>query len=280
MADDKKKKRDEGFWEDFLHNFGAAAKDVGAGFGLPSGSPAVHEAESAGDVVKQVAETTGHAARNFWDATDAKAPSKKGSGGGGGGGSTTAAPADNAYADIANQEASTIAGIMKQMAPTNVQQADENFMASGNAQAEADLGQSGNGAMARWLNANTAASEAQSAGVQALQGSQNAALQQSEKGLTSAEVALGAAVDKSAQAAPYTDMLSALISQVPYHFASGYNIPSQSHQPAWEQQVEKNVGINPLQSSPGVTIPGATDKTISLPLPTPTGTGDPSTPTG
>jgi hypothetical protein len=278
MADDKKKKRDSTDSTDYFK------LQSERGFPLTDAQKYIKEHYPAGyeNTPSGVSPDAGSYKQALEAAkqANANAHSKKGSGSSGGGKSTTAAPADNAYADIANQEASTIAGIMKQMAPTNVQQADENFMASGNAQAEADLGQSGNGAMARWLNANTAASEAQSAGVQALQGSQNAALQQSEKGLTSAEVALGAAVDKSAQAAPYTDMLSALISQVPYHFASGYNIPSQSHQPAWEQQVEKNLGVNPLQSSPGVTIPGATDKTISLPLPTPTGTGDPSNPTG
>ena len=178
---------------------------------------------------------------------------------------TTTAPADP-WAQLSDQLAASYASSINALNPIASGQTLASTDAAMSANADTMLGQSSTSPMAQYLNMNTQAAQAQSAGTVAAGAAESAANDVGSAQIAKGLQNLGAAEDQQMASAPYQQLLQSLAAEVPYHLSSGYTIPGLANAPAWLQSAETAAGVN--SASSGTSLPGSTSTTKSLPSPT------------
>ena len=187
---------------------------------------------------------------------------------GGGGGSTTPPPTTNPWEDLTNQLVQSYAGSINALNPIASGQTLASTDAAMSSNAETMLGAGSGSPMAQYLNANTAAAQAQSAGTTAAVAAESAGNDAGSAQIGKALQGLGQAETQQMAGAPYQQLLQALAAEVPYKLSSG-TIPSLSgseFSKPWLTAAETAAGVPNVSATTGTSLPGA--PTPSLPNPT------------
>ena len=139
---------------------------------------------------------------------------------------TTPGPApESAYEQLANAQADQYLAATKSINNLTADYTSPNTQAGVNANAESMIGVSSSSPMSQWLNQQTQAAATQFAPTAAAESQLTAAENQGAKMEASGLKQMGQAETAEINAAPYTQLLNALASEVPYHLAQGWNFP-------------------------------------------------------
>lgn len=175
---------------------------------------------------------------------------------------------DSAYEQLANAQAEQYLQMTKNLDPLTSGSALTSVDSNMSQGAEAMLGTSSTSPISQWLKQQTDAAQAQYAPVAAANQGVAAAENQGQGLIASGLRQMGQAETAEMQAAPYSQLLQSLASEVPYKLFDNYNITNLTgpNVPQGLKLAETNLGLNAEGQTGGSTptLPAPTTSTPSI----------------